>query len=56
MKIKEAFNSMTTKEFVDWALKNNYDYFLKISGNYEEGWIWSKSKRPKQYKFGHKIN
>jgi hypothetical protein len=54
--ISQAFSSMKPKQFVDWALKNKYDYFIKIESNRETGWIWSKSKDSKQYRFDYNPN
>lgn len=55
MKISQAFNQLTQKDFVDWALKHKYDYFIKIEGSRESGWVWSKGANPKQYRFDYKI-
>jgi hypothetical protein len=56
MNIRQAFNQLTAKEFVNWALKNKYSYFIAIEGNREHGWIWAKGSYPKQYKFDYKTN
>lgn len=55
MTIKTAYNTLPQKEFVDWALTKDYGYFMAIENNREYGWIWSKSKQPKQYKFDYRI-
>ena len=54
MNIRTAYNTMTSKGFVDWALENKYPYFIKISGNIEEGIIFPK-RGNKEYRFKHKI-
>ena len=55
MNIKQAYAQLTRKQFVNWALENNYPYFMKIDGNRESGWIYPK-KGNTQYKFDYKIN
>lgn len=55
MNIKQAYAQMSQKEFVDWALKNKYPYFIKIWGNRESGWIYSK-RGDIQYKFDYETN
>ena len=30
MNIRTAYSVLTQKEFVDWALENNYPYFIAI--------------------------
>jgi hypothetical protein len=55
MKINTAFNTLSGVEFVSWAIKNGYDYFIKTGGNNESGWVWSKGSNPRQYKFNHNI-
>ena len=54
MNIIAAYNTMTAKEFVDWALLNKYPYFIVIEGNRERGWVYPK-KGNKQYKFNYTI-
>jgi hypothetical protein len=54
MNIRQAYNQMSIKEFVDWALQENYPYFIKIEGNRESGWVYPK-KGNKQYKFDYQI-
>jgi hypothetical protein len=54
MNIRQAYNQMSQKEFVDWALQEKYPYFIKIEGNMESGWICPKSGN-KQYKFNYQI-
>ena len=53
MNILQAYNKLTQKQFVDWALKNKYPYFIVIEGNREHGWIYPKNGS-KQYKFDYK--
>jgi hypothetical protein len=55
MRINTAFNRLSGVEFVSWAIKNGYDYFIKTGGNNESGWVWSKGSNPRQYKFNHNI-
>lgn len=55
MNIKQAFNTLSGVDFVSWALRNNYPYFIKIEGNSESGWIYPKNGN-RQYKFNHKTN
>jgi hypothetical protein len=52
MNIKQAYASMTIKEFVDWALENNYPYCIATSNVREHGIIWPK-KGDKKYKFDY---
>jgi hypothetical protein len=54
MNIRTAYSTMSPKEFVDWALKNNYPYFIKIEGNRECGWVYPKNGST-QYKFDYKL-
>lgn len=54
MNIRTAYNTMTQKEFVDWALNNDYPYFIMIEGNRESGWVYPKSSN-KQYRFDYRI-
>ena len=54
MNIKQAYTQLTPYEFVNWALKNKYPYFIKIEGNRESGWIYPK-KGNKQYKFNYQV-
>ena len=54
MNIKQAYNTLSQKEFVDWSIENNYPYFIIIEGNNERGWGNSK-KGTTQYKFNYKI-
>lgn len=54
MNIRTAYNTLTQKEFVDWALKNNYSYSIKIEDNREHGIIFSKKGNTK-YRFDYKI-
>lgn len=56
MNIRQAFNQLSTKNFVNWCFDRKYDYFIKISGNNESGWFWSKGKNPRQYKFNYNPN
>ena len=54
MNIRTAYNALTQKEFVDWALENNYPYFIVIEGNREHGIIFPKKGNTK-YRFDYKI-
>lgn len=54
MNIRQAYSQKTPKEFVDWALQENYPYFIKIEGNRESGWVYPR-RGNKQYKFDYKI-
>lgn len=51
--IRTAYNQLSQQQFVDWALNNNYDYFIVIEGNREYGWIYSKQGTT-QYRFNYK--
>lgn len=53
MNIRTAYNTLTQKEFFEWALKNNYFYFIAIEGNVERGFVYSKNK---QTKYNFKYN
>ena len=55
MNIRQAYTQMTIKEFVNWALKNKYPYFIVVEGNRERGWIYPK-RGSTQYKFDYKLN
>jgi hypothetical protein len=54
MNIRTAYSTLTIKEFVNWALKNEYPYFIAIEGNREHGFIFPK-RGNKKYKFDYKI-
>lgn len=54
MKINTAYRIMSIKQFVNWALENNYPYFIGIEGNREHGIIWPKRGNTK-YRFDYKI-
>lgn len=53
-RIDTAYNTLSGKEFVDWALKNNYYYFIVIGEGVEKGYIYNR-KGTKMYNFNHKI-
>lgn len=55
MNIQQAYNTMTQKQFVDWAIKNDYPYFIAIEGNREYGSISPKNGKGRVYKFDYKV-
>ena len=54
MNIRTAYNTLSQKEFVNWAIENKYPYFIAIEGNREYGYIFPK-KGGNVYKFDYLI-